>query len=94
VPAPAPPVVCSDAIIPSLFRQRALGPGVVVGGVLHWSAILVALVTLNCFIAPAVAEPEFIPGVPAGLLPGAEALAVVCPAVLLADALPFAAEPS
>jgi hypothetical protein len=69
---------------------------VVVEGVVHWSATLVALVTLNCLIAPAVAELEFIPGVPAGLLPGAEALAVACPAVLLADAVPvsFAAEPS
>jgi hypothetical protein len=54
-------------------------------------------VTLNCFIAPAVAELEFIPEfASAGLLPGAEALAVACPPVLLADAVPvsFAAEPS
>jgi hypothetical protein len=27
----------------------------------HWSAILVALATVNCFVAPAVAELEFIP---------------------------------
>jgi hypothetical protein len=27
----------------------------------HWSATLVALATVNCFVAPAVPELEFIP---------------------------------
>ena len=88
MPVPAVPPVCSDATITSLLLQRAVGPGVVVEGVLHWSATLVALLTLNCFIAPAVAELEFIPGVPSGLPPGAEAPAMACPPVLLADAVP------
>ena len=94
MPVPAVPPVCSDATITTLFRQRAVGPGVVVEGVLHWSATLVALLTLNCFIA--LAELEFIPGVPSGLPPGTDAPAVACPPVLLADAVPlwFAAEPS
>ena len=62
----------------SRFSRFAVGPGVGVvdDGVLHWSATLVALVTLNVFIAPAVAELEFMPEfVPAEALPGAEALA-------------------
>lgn len=49
---------------------------------MHWSATLVALVTLNCFIAPAVADVEFVPEFdPAVLLPGALALAFAPPAV-------------
>jgi hypothetical protein len=51
---------------------------------LHWSATLVALVTLNCFVAllalvvelPVALELEFIPEfAPAAIDPGADALA-------------------
>jgi hypothetical protein len=61
-----------------LFRSCAVGPGLE-GAAAHWSATLVALVTLNCFIAPAAAvapELEFIPApAPAEVDPVAEALA-------------------
>jgi hypothetical protein len=49
----------------------------------HWSATLVAPVTLNCLLAPVVAELEFIPEfVPAELLLGADALALAVPDAL------------
>lgn len=63
-PAPAPPVChAADAYITPEFRAWAVGPGLA-GAELHWSATLLALVTLNCFAAPAAAvdpELEFIP---------------------------------
>jgi len=79
VPPPAVPV-CSEAIItPFWWSEREVGPcgvglgaGVVFGdAVVHWSESLVALVTLNGFMAevlvefaPAVAVAElFAPGV-------------------------------
>jgi hypothetical protein len=56
---------------------------------LHWSATLVALVTLNCLVAPVVAELEFIPEfAPAELLFGADVLALAVPdALALAPAV-------
>jgi len=81
VPAPAVPV-CSDAITMPLLRQWAVGPGDEAGALLHWSATFVALVTLNSFVAPALAELEFIPEFdPAAPVPGAEALAFAPPVV-------------
>jgi hypothetical protein len=74
------PAVCNDASITSPPRSRAVGPGLVdeglldLDGLLHWSATLVALLTLNCLVAPSVAELELIPVLAlAELLPGAEA---------------------
>ena len=50
---------------------------------MHWSATLVAPVTLNCLLAPVVAELEFFPEfVPAELLLGADALALAVPDAL------------
>lgn len=61
------------------------------GVALHWSATLVALVTLNCLLVEALAEPEFMPELlPAALLPGAVALAVVSP---LGEVLALAIDP-
>jgi hypothetical protein len=77
---PAPPAVChaADAYITRFFRSRAVGPGLE-GAAAHWSATLVALVTLNCFVAPlaeVAPELEFIPALPpADVDPVAEALA-------------------
>jgi hypothetical protein len=72
---PADPPVCSAAIITALSgRREAVGPGLVPLGVLveplvHWSATLVALLTLNCRM-PA----EFVPEVALALPPEAVAL--------------------
>jgi len=58
----AEPAVCRDAITTPLFFQRAVGPGVVDDGLLHCSATLVALVTLNCLVVPDVADaPALLP---------------------------------
>ena len=71
--------------------MRAVGPGVVEEGVLHWSATLVAAVTLNWRVAPALPELEFIPELaPAELLPGAELAAPASP--VAPEALPVFAE--
>ena len=52
---------------------------------LHWSATLVALLTLNCLVAPAVAELELIPVLAlAELLPGAEPEAPAGPGLVFA----------
>jgi hypothetical protein len=74
------PAVCNAANITSPRRSRAVGPGVVGealldgDGLLHWSATLVALLTLNCLVAPSVVELELVPVLAlAELLPGAEA---------------------
>jgi hypothetical protein len=63
-----------------LFRSRAVGPGFgFEGAAAHWSATLLALVTLNCFAVPVAAvapELEFIPALaPDEVDPVAEALA-------------------
>jgi hypothetical protein len=59
--------------------------------VLHWSATLVAAVTLNWRVVPAVPELEFIPELaPAELLPGAELAAPASP--VAPEALPVLAE--
>ena len=95
VPAPPPvPPVWSDASTIPLFGKCAVGPGAGVGVLVHWSAILVALVTLNCFAVPAVAELEFIPEFAADGLPGVEVLGVAPPFCALAAALLVAPEPS
>jgi hypothetical protein len=56
---PAEPAVCNAATIIPLGRR--VDPVLDGDGLVHWSATLVALATLNCFVAPDVAEPEFIP---------------------------------
>jgi hypothetical protein len=57
---PAEPAVCNAATIIPL-RRRVVDPVLDGEALVHWSAILVALATVNCFVAPAVAELEFIP---------------------------------
>ncbi len=95
VPAPpAVPPVCSDASTIPLFRKCAVGPGAGAGVLVHWSAILVALVTLNCFAVPAVAELEFIPEFAAEGMPEVEAVAPAPPFCVFAEAVPFVADPS
>jgi hypothetical protein len=69
------PAVCNDASITSPPRRRDVGPGLLDGAavLLHWSATLVALLTLNCFVAPAFTELELIPELAvAELLPEAD----------------------
>lgn len=65
--APAEPAVCNAAITTSALRSPgrfAVGPGDGVAlPLVHWSATLVALVTLNCLAAPALV-PEFAVAVP------------------------------
>lgn len=98
--APAPDPVChaAEAYITPPWRSCALGPGVeegdCVGDALHWSATLLALVTLNSRVAEAVPlfapAPEFIPELlPAEAVPvDVEALAEAPPgSVVLAPAL-------
>jgi hypothetical protein len=54
---------------------------------------LVALVTLNVRVAPAVADPEFIPEfAPAEALPGADALAFAPPGLAVPPAAPASGE--
>ena len=57
---PAEPAVCNAATIIPLGR-RAVDPVLDGEALVHWSATLVALATVNCLVAPAVAELEFIP---------------------------------
>jgi hypothetical protein len=56
---PAEPAVCRAATIIPLGRRA--DPVLDGEALVHWSATLVALATVNCFVAPAVAELEFIP---------------------------------
>ena len=79
VPAPALVPVCSEAIITPFWCKRDVGPGGVGFGagavlgdaLLHWSASLVALVTLNCFVLEVLAELAPALAVAEPLVPGA-----------------------
>ena len=95
VPPPAPVPVCSEAIITPLWGRRDVGPGGVVGfgtgftlgdALLHCSASLVALVTLNCFMLEVLAEFSPALAVAEPLAPGA-VLAEAWPPAPLAVAL-------
>jgi hypothetical protein len=56
---PAEPAVCNAASIIPVGRR--VDPVLDGEALVHWSATLVALATVNCLVAPGVAEPEFIP---------------------------------
>lgn len=99
VPTPAVPPACNEASTIPLDLHLAVGPGVFDEGLVHWSAILVAPVTLNSLLAPAVVELEFVEleFIPEFAPAGVDALALVFPAAPAPaelDPLLLAAAPS